>query len=190
MNKDANREAFFWVINCDVLNAEDGSGNSNLCDGITDDERSAVEGGLQGYFVDGTDKQFIRYLFNETHAIKTEVQPIGYIGVEGYSCSGRDWYQQGMQCTDPAKVLCPIYFQGTSGLGTFQLYGDKSQGIVVSQDIATRQLCECVEDLDCDAGVVSSANSVLWRSPIIIFGWSFLLGIVMLGEVHQFSHIM
>ena len=94
MNKDANREAFFWVINCDVLNAEDGSGNSNLCDGITD-ERSAVEGGLQGYFVDGTDKQFIRYLFNETHVIKTEVQPIGYIGVEGYSCSGRDWYQQG-----------------------------------------------------------------------------------------------
>lgn len=176
VNEDTNREAFYWVTNCNILQ-EGGSSNGNLCTALTEDELN-VEGGLQGYFVDGTDKQFTRYMFNESYAIKTEVQPIPYIGAEGFSCSGRDWYKQGMQCTDPAKVLCPIYFQGTSGLGTFQLYGDKSQGIVVSQDIATWQLCECMEGLSCDAEIVSSASGMIWGS---LFGWSLLLSMTVFG---------
>ena len=119
-----------------------GSGNANLCGGLTDDEQSI---GQQGYFVDGLEKQFIRYVFNDTHAIETDMQPIPYIGEEGFSCSGRDWYQQGLKCTDPAKVLCPLYFQGTTGLGTFQAYGDKKESVVVAQDIATWQVRDLIE---------------------------------------------
>ena len=67
------------------------------------------------------------------------------------SCSARPWYQMGTTCEDPAKVLCPTFFQGTEGLGTFQVYGDPSAGVVVSQDVATWQLCQCLDDLSCDA---------------------------------------
>jgi len=209
VNDDTNREAFYWIINCDVL-MEGGSGNANLCSGLTDEEQSI---GQQGYFVDGLEKQFIRYVFNDTHAIETEVQPIPYIGEAGFSCSGRDWYQQGMKCTDPAKVLCPLYFQGTTGLGTFQAYGDMKESVVVAQDIATwqvrdlidwrygiksfnfvccthckslvhiiKQLCQCMEDLSCDADTSTSSASIL-RGTRIVFGWSLLMSIMVISWI-------
>lgn len=178
VNDDTNREAFYWIINCDVLMGG-GSGNANLCGGLTDDEQSI---GQQGYFVDGLEKQFIRYVFNDTHAIETDMQPIPYIGEEGFSCSGRDWYQQGLKCTDPAKVLCPLYFQGTTGLGTFQAYGDKKESVVVAQDIATWQLCQCMEDLSCDADTSTSSASIL-RGTHIIFGWFLLISIMVISWI-------
>ena len=92
---------------------------------------------------------FRRYVFNETLAVPTSVQLIET--ATGFSCSARPWYQMGTMCEDPIKVLCPTFFQGTEGLGTFQVYGDASTGVVVSQDIATWQLCQCLDDLSCDA---------------------------------------
>ena len=144
-------ESFFWVINADVL-AEGLSGNEGLAGDLTEEE--IAMGGSQGYVVDDaltgeSGGVFVRYVFNETRVIKTEVQPIE--GATGFSCSGRPWYQNATLCEDPATLLCPSTFQGTEGLGTFQVYGSQEAGVSVSQDIPSWQLCECLGDLECSA---------------------------------------
>ena len=172
-DKDTNEDSFYWVQNCNVL-LEGASGNENLCKGLTDIEAKV---GTIGYVVDAaltgtTDKEFIRYVFNETHAVKTEVQPIE--GATGFSCSGRPWYQNAMTCENPAKVLCPTYFQGTDGLGTFQVFGDKSKGVVVAQDLPTWNLCQCVIDLPCDSP--SAGNR--YQISLLAFGCSIAISII------------
>lgn len=145
-------ESFFWVINAGVL-AVGLSGNEGLAGDLT--EAESAMGGSQGYVVDDalTGERggvFVRYVFNETHALKTEVQPIE--GATGFSCSGRPWYQNAALCEDPARLLCPSTFQGTEGMGTFQVHGSSQEaGIGVSQDIPSWQLCECLDDLECNA---------------------------------------
>ena len=144
-------ESFFWVINVDVL-AEGLSGNEGLAGDLTEEESAMA--GSQGYVVDDaltgeSGGVFVRYVFNETHALKTEVQPIE--GATGFSCSGRPWYQNATLCEDPATLLCPSTFQGTEGLGTFQVYGSQETGVGVSQDVPSWQLCECLDDLECSA---------------------------------------
>lgn len=160
-DNNTEAESFFWVQNCDVL-ADSGSGNQVLCEDLTEAEAGV---GTIGYVVDkvftGTSVNvFMRYVFNETHAFQTTVQPLTNQET-GFSCSGRPWFQTAMQCSDPAKVLCPTDFEGTTGLGTFQVYGDSATGVVASQDIPTWQLCQCLDDLSCDD--VSPADSE-WMS--------------------------
>ena len=172
-DEDTNEDSFYWVQNCNVI-LEGASGNQGLCGEITDVEASV---GPIGYVVDAaltgtTDKEFIRYVFNETHAVKTEVQPIE--GATGFSCSGRPWYQNAMTCENPAKVLCPTYFQGTDGLGTFQVFGDKSKGVVVAQDLPTWNLCQCVIDLPCDSP--SAGNR--YQISLLAFGCSIAISII------------
>ena len=168
---DSAKEAFYWVLNCDVLRA---SANAGLCQDLSIEEMNV---GPVGFVVDpvltGSDG-FIRYVFNETTAVPTEVQPIA--DATGFSCSSRPWYQMGTQCVDPAKVLCPTRFQGTEGLGTFQVFGNISEGVVVAQDIATWQLCQCLDDLSCDTSdaeqtylVRFTATSIMAISTATIF---------------------
>lgn len=154
-NDDGAKEAFYWVLNCDVLRA---SANAGLCQDLSDEE---VNVGPVGFIVDPAltgSGGFIRYVFNETTAVRTEAQPIA--DATGFSCSARPWYQMGTQCVDPAKVLCPTRFQGTQGLGTFQVYGDTAEGVVVAQDVATWQLCRCLDDLSCDTSEAEQTFAV------------------------------
>ena len=170
---DGAKEAFYWVLNCDVLRA---SANAGLCQDLSVEEMNV---GPVGFVVDpvitGSDG-FIRYVFNGTTAVPTEAQPIA--DATGFSCSARPWYQMGTQCVDPAKVLCPTRFQGTEGLGTFQVYGNATEGVVVSQDIATWQLCQCLDDLSCDASAASSkqqTNMHVFRSSF--FGTATMIAV-------------
>ena len=179
-DKDTNKDSFYWVQNCNVL-LEGASGNENLCKGLTDIEAKV---GTIGYVVDAaltgtTDKEFIRYVFNETHAVKTEVQPID--GATEFSCSDRPWYQKAMTCSNPAKVLCPTIttFQGTSGSGTFQLYGDKSKGVVVAQDVAFWNLCQCLDDLTCD----TSSDASRYQTSLLAYGYSLGITAIILGAM-------
>lgn len=152
---DEAKEAFYWILNCDVLRT---SANAGLCQDLSVEEMNV---GPIGFVVDpvltGSDG-FIRYVFNETTSVRTEVQPIA--DATGFSCSSRPWYQMGTQCVDPAKVLCPTRFQGTEGLSTFQVYGNTTEGVVVAQDIATWQLCQCLDDLSCDTSEAEQTNVV------------------------------
>ena len=177
-DKDTNEDSFYWVQNCNVL-LEGASENENLCKGLTDLEAKV---GTIGYVVDAaltgtTDKEFIRYVFNETHAVKTEVQPID--GATEFSCSDRPWYQKAITCSNPAKVLCPTTFQGTSGYGTFQLYGDKSKGVVVAQDVAFWNLCQCLDNLTCD----TSSDASRYQTSLLAYGYSLGITAIILGAM-------
>lgn len=177
-DKTTNEEAFFWVPNCNVLQAS--TLNYGLCDKLTDSE--STMGGKIGYVVDNVlteteGKMFVRYAFNETHAVKTSVQPIMS---GGFSCSQRPWYQESFICSDPAKVRCPTYFEGSEGLGTFQTYGTITNGVAVAQDIAGWQLCECVADMNCDGSDWRENGSVqlsLLSSVMSLFCWTFIANV-------------
>eukprot|EP00563_Minutocellus_polymorphus_P006275 CAMPEP_0181045824 /NCGR_PEP_ID=MMETSP1070-20121207/14017_1 /TAXON_ID=265543 /ORGANISM="Minutocellus polymorphus, Strain NH13" /LENGTH=362 /DNA_ID=CAMNT_0023124385 /DNA_START=154 /DNA_END=1239 /DNA_ORIENTATION=- len=161
-------EAFYWVVNCNILMLGL-SGNAVLCEDLTEEELGT--GPTIGFVVDPHrtgSGGFLRYaLFNESVALPTAVQPIE--GATGFSCSARPWYEMGTTCEGPAKVLCPTAFEGTKGLGTFQVYGNASEGVVVSQDVATWQLCQCLDDLDCTASHVRRPRHLSLLGGIAIF---------------------
>ena len=158
-DEETNDDAFYWVQNCNIL-LVGASGNQYLCQGLTDDEAAV---GFVGFVVDdkltgSTDKVFVRCAFNSTDAIRTEVQPIE--GSTSFSCSSRPWYERedSKRCVDPASVLCPTSFVGSTGMGTFQVYGDHDVA-VVAQDITTWQLCQCLDDLECEAETSAGGGS-------------------------------
>ncbi|KAL7524778.1 hypothetical protein ACHAWF_001083 [Thalassiosira exigua] len=178
-DKDTNDDAFYWVQNCEVL-SKDASGNAMLCEELTEEE---TEVGTIGYVVDDAltqqpGKVFVRYVFNETHALPTADQPLlpepsdePLDPADGFRCSSRPWYQQARPCQDPAKVLCPTYFQGTQGLGTFQTYGNRTRGAVAAQDIAGWLLCQCLLDMTCDGSNWEAAGgATLGISRAMLFG--------------------
>ncbi|KAL9184306.1 hypothetical protein ACHAXT_002392 [Thalassiosira profunda] len=184
-DKATNADAFYWVKNCDVL-SEGASGNAGLCEGLTDDELGM---GTIGYVVDDVltgwpGGVFVRYVFNETHALPTADQPLLPFATiaeaeaaepsEGFRCTGRPWYQQSMRCADPAKVLCPTYFQGTEGLGTFQTYGNRTRGVVAAQDIPGWQLCECLKDMTCDGSDWRASGQLGMRASQVLLVASLL----------------
>lgn len=148
-------DQFYWVPNCDVLTTqEEASANAPLCEDLTPQEETMVgQQGQQlqiGFVVDESihgNKNFYRYVFNETRATVTSSQPIP--GAANFSCSSRPWFRD-WTCTDPVGVACPTTFQGSEGIGTFSAYGDTTVA-VVAQDLHDWQLCRCLEDLECPA---------------------------------------
>ena len=152
-------DQFYWVPNCDVLTTqEEASANAALCADLTPQEET-IEGQQHhqqqqqrqiGFVVDESihgNKNFYRYVFNETHATITSSQPIP--GAANFSCSRRPWFRD-WTCTDPVGVACPTTFEGSLGIGTFFSYG-LSTVAVVAQDLHDWQLCRCLEDLECPA---------------------------------------
>lgn len=138
----AVNNAFYWVLNCDVLN-KGYSGDESLCNNLTSVE-SAL--GNLGYAVDKTlfgNDLWNRYVFNETTLIKTSVQPIES---GGFMCNERPWFRDS-SCVDPLSSTCAQQFEGTTGTGEFQYYGDVSKA-VVAQDVREWQLQPCRLNFD------------------------------------------
>lgn len=141
-NNETGVDTFFWVLNCVVLK-QGFSGDESLCVGLTTEEQEMPS---VGYVVDALllgDDKFHRYVFNSTTVISTESQPIE---ASGYSCSRRPWFTS-TKCTDPLATTCSTTFQGSTGLGAFQHYGEVNT-VVVGQDIREWQLDPCLGTYD------------------------------------------
>jgi len=148
LDADSGADAFYWVLNCSVLK-QGLSGDESLCVGLTLEEQDMPR---IGYVVDETllgDDKFHRYVFNSSTAISTETQPIE---ANGFSCSGRPWFTS-TKCIDPLATTCPTDFQGSSGRGAFQHYGQVENATVVAQDVREWQLAPCL-----DSNVTSQAT--------------------------------
>ena len=167
-------DAFYWVLNCGVLREDrGGSGDIVLCDGLTPAE-TTIAGDLDAvaYVVDATlfgDDTWRRYVFNNEVVALTEVQPVEG---GGFVCSERPWFQTNV-CLDPLATTCPTGFEGTTGRGAFQSYGEEGVAIV-AQDVREWHLEPCLEQ---DSAGDSGVNVVAIAVPVAVVV-ALLLGII------------
>mmetsp|Transcript_11157 Transcript_11157/g.22822 ORF Transcript_11157/g.22822 Transcript_11157/m.22822 type:complete len:365 (-) Transcript_11157:1472-2566(-) len=151
--------AFYWVLNCDVLRGLSPA-DEPLCADLTAEEAAI---GTVGYVVDEAlvgDDKFHRYVFDDKNILETVQQPLEN---DSFVCNERPWFRTSL-CTEPLAVTCPTGFQGTTGRGAFQVYGDTSE-VVVAQDVREWQLAPCL-DQDEDDGSSTNTTAIIVGSVV------------------------